>query len=555
MIRYLSWAMFVFALTLGLGSTVDISCAWELKMDGNFSSTYEYYSQAGPNGFFGRANIDNSLGTAGALGLKPGDFASLNGWVGHRARDLVSGTDSSQHYPVLEVFPEIRITQAVSFRGKYRLGDYGDPAASDYITNNRPGVDTATSDGQWTMWWITAQTPWGIIALGKRPQIWGTGLQYDGTLNSTTEGLLLAVNYGPLRLGLGFQPFWQEPANNRVGLSASPYYNLFDKNGLRRLSTGSFVTCRSGPADFGARCVMFRWHAGPESKNTQAARDAFVPYDDSVLHGSVYLKYFNGTVFFNTEAAYWYEYMNRIGAAPQYIDSVRFMLETGAVTGPVRFTMLYAFMPGSDRRSGKAIDRQPVRQSGPCGAAVVFKPYSFLLGYAYGSGVNAIDLCRNGYINEASVLAARVDYAVAANLNFFGSFLWAERTSHGHTWGYIRPAQKATVTRTVNAVGTGTDQATWTPYVNYKDNPNAPTIPDNGLGWEITAGAQWKLLEKYRVDILGAYWNPGKWFNHACIDRGVAGWDVPAGGNSWGTNPGRTIDPIFGAQVILTADF
>ncbi len=555
MIRYLSWAIFVFALTLGLGSRVDISCAWEFSMNGDFSSTYEYYSQAGSNGFFGKANIDNSAGTAGTLGLKPGDFASLNGWVGKRAGDLVSGTDSSQQYPVLEIFPQVKITKAIRFRGKYRLGDYGDPAASDYITNTRPGLNVATSDGQWTTWWITAQTPWGIIALGKRPQKFGTGLQYNGAHNSTTEGVLLAANYGPLRVGLGFHPFWREPANGRVGLKASPYYNLFDKNGLRQQSTGSFVTYRAGPVDLGVRCVMFRWHAGPESKNTQAARTAFIPYDEFVQHGSVYLKYFNGTVFLNTEAAYWYEGMNRIGGAPLSTESVRFMLETGALAGPGRLSLLYAFMPGSDRRNGAAIDRQPVRQAPPCSAFGVFQPYTYLLGYAYGSGVNAFDLSRNGYINEAWVLACRVDYAVAANLNIYGSFLWAERSSHGHSWGYIRPAQKAEVTRAVNAAGTGTDQVAWTPYVNYKDNAKAPTIPDNGLGWEIMAGAQWKLLEKFRLDILGAFWKPGKWFNYACIDRSVQDWDVPAAGNRWGTDPGRTIDPIFGAQVILTTDF
>ena len=178
-------------------------------------------------------------------------------------------------------------------------------------------------------------------------------------------------------------------------------------------------------------------------------------------------------------------------------------------------------------------------------AFVIFQPYTYLLGYAYGAGVNAFDLDRQGYISEAWVAAARVDYAVAANLNVFGSFLWAERSSYGHGWGYIRPAQKAAVTRIVNAAGATADQSAWTPYVNYKENAGAPSIPDNGLGWEVTAGLNWKLLDKFQFNILGSFWKPGKWFNYACIDRSVANWDVPAAANWWGTNPDGRSTPLW----------
>ena len=209
--------MFVILLGLSVGPASRVAHAWEFHMDGGFTSIYEYYSQQGSNGFFGKANIDGSAGTAGALGLKPGDFASLNGWVGKRARDLVSGTDSSQQYPVLEVWPEVRINPAVRFRGKYRLGDYGDPNASDYITNTRPGIDVATSDGQWTLWWISAQTPWGILVVGKRPEDFGTGMQYDGTRNTTGEGMLLVSDYGPFR----FAPTRSSPSGRKRPISAS----------------------------------------------------------------------------------------------------------------------------------------------------------------------------------------------------------------------------------------------------------------------------------------------------------------------------------------------
>jgi hypothetical protein len=267
------------------------------------------------------------------------------------------------------------------------------------------------------------------------------------------------------------------------------------------------------------------------------------------------MKYFNGRFFFNAEAAYFNDSIYRIGKAPLYNESWRGMVEAGVLAGPGKISFLYAFLPGADRRNGALIDRQPYVQGGANACYVVFQPYSYLLAYAYGAGVNAFDLDRNGYINEAWVAAARADYAVAANLNVFGTFLWAERSSHGHGWGYIRPAQKATVTRVVNAAGTGVDQVQWTPYVVYKDNANAPSIPDNALGWEVTAGLNWKLLEKFQVSVLGSYWKPGKWFNYACIDRSVQNWDVPTAANRWGVNPDRKIDPIVGAQIIVTSDF
>lgn len=553
--RHVSSRFLALLLGIFMGLACDQAMAWEFFLEGDFTSTYEYYGQQGSYGFFGRANIDRSAGTAGTLGLKTGDFASLNGWVGKRARDLVSGADSSQQYPVLSILPEIRINNAIRFRGKYRLGDYGDPNASDYITNTRPGNEVATSDGQWTLWWITAQTPWGILVLGKRPEEFGVGLQYDGSRNTTGEGMLLVSNYGPFRFALAFQPFWQEPPNPRMSLSSSPYYNQLDKNGIRQQSTRCFMTYRSGPVDIGATYMVFRWHAGPESQNLQSARATFTPFDEVIRHGCVYLKYNNGRLFFNSEAAYWNENIYRIGKAPLYNDSWRGMVEAGAMVGPGKISLLYAFLPGADRRNGALIDRQPYVQGAANANFVVFQPYSYLLAYAYGSGVNAFDLDRNGYINEAWVAAARLDYAVAANLNVFGTFLWAERSSHGHGWGYIRPAQKATVTTVVNAAGTGVDQAAWTPYVNYKDNAGAPSIPDNALGWEATAGFAWKLLDRFELSVLGSYWQPGKWFNYACIDRSVQNWDAPTAANSWGINPDRKIDPMVGAQVIVTTEF
>jgi hypothetical protein len=175
----------------------------------------------------------------------------------------------------------------------------------------------------------------------------------------------------------------------------------------------------------------------------------------------------------------------------------------------------------------------------------VFRPYSLLFAYNYGSGLNCYDLNGNGCVTDASVLAARIDCALAANLNVSLSYLWAERASHGWQWGCIFPYDRAAV---------------FMPYRDL-DNPNLqytepiPTIPDRALGWEVGLGVQWKLMESMLLSVQGAYWQPGKWFNYACVDRSVDFWPTGTPANNWGVNPDRTIDPIFGLNIRIMSDF
>lgn len=589
--------------------------AWEFKMTGTFNYIYEYYGQLGNQGFFGPYNVDNSAGT----NLLPaGDFRALNGWFGKQVSDLVSGADAAKHYQNLQLYPEFRLTPAVRFLGKYRLGAYGDTIRSEYITNTRPGKEVAASDGQWTMWWVTAQTPWGIIAVGKRPEAFGLGVQYNGSYNNTTEGVALVTQYGPLRMSIATRPFWPEPPNSQISsrrvpdnpnvkpMPGSTYFNLFDKSGIQRLAVRFFVTYQAGPIDVGAFLAVQRWSAGPEAKNASRTsaivqnppvttnpgpngRGWFYPFDLDQYHGTVYLKYTDGRFFFNTEWAWWYETDSVHPSAIRpskpiqspvlkfSVESWRRVVECGAYAGPAKISLFYAFMPGPDRRNGRLLDKQPYFQAPGQGAYGLFLPYSFLLGYAYGSGVNAYDANLNGYINCAEVFATRVDYAVASNLNVFGSLLYARRSSDGFGRGYIRPALASSVTQVVNAPGTGfANIVKWTPYTLYQANdgsgtydqgiaqyPGAPAIDSTDLGWEADAGFQWELLDRYKLKALIAYWAPGGWFKGACIDRSVQNWNVQTMTNYQANNPtspygvriDRTIDPIIGGQVALEVTF
>jgi hypothetical protein len=552
--------------------------AAEFGLEAAYHLNYEYYGQQGREGFFGPYDVDRSTLTFTPGGpatntLAPGSYSSVNSWVGWQVgratNSFAAGSDAAKHYQNLELVPTVRVNPAVRFRGKYRLGTYGDPNNSDYLTNSRPGTNVTTSDGQWTLWWIVASTPCGDFVVGKRPEAFGLGLQ-NGLNNSTTEGVGWIVNYGPFRFSLMTRPQWNLQPDPT--LNARNYYNALDKNGLRQLLIRYFTTYREGPLDSGIFYVINRWHCGAESQNTTALRGAYNSYDLVMQMGCVYIKYFDGRFFFNSELACFDERatVNKTGAlagppasvvtGPRYREAWRFVAEAGVLTGPSKLSLLYAFMPGPDRRAGALINKQPNINAPGNGSYDVFQPYSFLMGYAYGSGVNAFNLNQWGYINEAWVGAARFDYAVAANLNVFGTFLYAERTSHGYPWGYLRPNQTATVTRVVPAAapGAAVDSVTWTPTLTYRQHPGAPNIPDTALGWEAGVGFDWRLLENYKLSALVAYWRPGRWFNYACIDRAVLGWDDQTDGTPYypyGVWPDRKIDPLVGVSVNLTVDF
>ena len=589
--------------------------AWEFRLSGALQYKYEYYSQLGSNGFFGPYDVSLWGG-----GFPPFEARS-NGWLGiethgglfqNRHPGIVSGADASLQTVKVDLNPVLVVNKAIKILGKYRIGgsnvgnddlqqtwsEIGPGFNTEYVNSLVPGKNNPMAYGEWTMLWLSAKTPWGLLSLGKRPFAAGCGLQY-GAEDATQESLMFTVPYGPLTFGIGFYPmtlgqvdFFDMPRRTddawvAYWLTMDDYYapSLFwDKNGRPNKFLG-FVNYACGGLKMGVGTQYTSVHLGGEG--TRYEDDEFPTTDVTDLEGWLYAKYVNGRFFINAEADFFYR--NRYAQptasgdivtddgnaetpiadgggsifAPKYIESWRWMVEAGFFAGPAKLSLLYAYLPGPDRRHGVLIDRQPTtflvdpgsldwdtreeaiylnRHVGNLG---VFRPYSLLFAYNYGSGLNCYDLNGNGCVTDASVLAARLDYALAANLNVSLSFLWAERASHGWQWGTIFPYDRV---------------ATFIPYRDL-DNPGdqfldpIPTIPNKDLGWEVGFGAQWKLLESMSLNIQGAFWQPGKWFNYACIDRSVINWDDASAANNWGVNPDRTIDPIFGLDVRITADF
>ena len=326
-------------------------------------------------------------------------------------------------------------------------------------------------------------------------------------------------------------------------------------------------------------------HKGPESFLLEPGSASFpktpvFATDDSQVFGFTNFKYFDGRFFFNTEVGFYQEFFRQNGRAlirfnlpqtdppPQtrYWELWAGMVECGAMAGPARISFLWAYYPGPDRRGGKLIDRQPtiVPILSPNGGVNLYSPYSLLLGYDYGSGNDSISRsCNHGFISDASTYGVRLDYAVAANLNAYATFLYANRVSQGYGWGWIRPDPAEDASQPALQYGNGSIGNSYPignlvdlSFADDKGNlTNAPNILERDLGYEIGGGIDWKLIEGYKLTARVAYWKPGGWFKYACVDRRQFHWDDPNANNLWGINPNREIDPIFGTRVSIDVNF
>lgn len=575
--------------------------AWEFELAGSFNWSHEWYNQQGSSGFFGPYNVDN--------GTTNGRLANLNFWNGGQFdTNFVTGSNAGWSYFNVEFEPEIRINPAIKIRGLYRLGSWGDPATSDYTTQDAPGTGNAFSEGMWSQFWVTANSPWGVFGVGKRPWSFANGLQYDGADAATTESLTLVAPYGPLDIGIAYYPFryagdssiWVISGRNSTSQAygdpydlpvyaytigtvtdavKGQYYSRADRSGGFSKDFLGWVTYSNGPMKTGVLAAVGSYHIGPEAVLNNLAREfdntngnRTFALDSEMNHGTIYFQYNNGRFFFNSEAAWLYWRDKYQGISPdfvaqptngvnlpytRYVEQWRWMAEAGVLAGPAKVTALAAWTPGPDRRNGLYIDRQPAAFvwhptfDSHFGNFSVFSPYSYIFAYDYGSGLNAYNLSGDGFVRDAFVLAGRLDYAVAANLNLFGSFFWAKRTSDGYPWGAIRPTLDAN-----NLTDGSIDWSLVSPgALNYLApnglQPNQiPNITERALGYEINVGVDWKLLEGWNFTTLVGYWAPGKWFNYACIDRSVVGWD-----NGAGVRSGRSIDPVLGGNFSMTFEF
>ncbi|MGC8605846.1 MAG: hypothetical protein ACP5VS_19445, partial [Desulfomonilaceae bacterium] len=365
--------------------------AWEFDLTGTFAWTHEWYNQQGAQGFFGNYNVD-----AANQGTD-----NLNFWDGQQFdTNFVTGANAAWSYFQVDFDPIVKINPGVRWYGHYRLGSWGDPVGSRYVTESAPGVREGFSEGQWTQFWLVANMPWGIVAAGKRPWKFGTALQYDGSDALTTESIALTAPYGPFDIGLAYYPFRYAGSSGifaTTGYINKPAYGdpydlpaYIDPNDPRRTIPGqyfssadrsgdfskdflAYLNYSNGPLAAGILVAYGNYHIGPEANlrgpgsatNPGLQVPIMTPLDADLFHGTVYEKYNNGRFFINSELA-WLYWTDRFGADPgnangpmptpppigepqfpygppqtRYIEQWRAAIETGVMAISVKISHLF----------------------------------------------------------------------------------------------------------------------------------------------------------------------------------------------------------------------
>ncbi len=624
--------------------------AWEFSMTGEAEFRYRYWARTGTGDLFGGpagigivgVNTGVATGTIGFAGpqanpaaFNPAGFFCQNVEVqGFSAK----GADAHIQEERVWLYPEIRLNPAIRLRGEYWVTGTNlkghHPVIGDGLTfvgdnysvpqgemgwfisgDGSPGnsVDpTGMSTGLWEKFWLTAQLPWGIFAVGRRGVAFGTGWSTAHEKDLDSDGWALIVPYGPLTFILeeflsdrGTDVFSQNAAAQVAGNSGagpSPTRALgMDKNSKRGiLDAAAAFTYRNGPVDMGS-LVRILYHndahtsflggvpAGPigaDDFNDSAFPVVYLGaglFLDNPGSGPIvgdthyflwptYFKYFNGRFFFNGEYDFAYAEAIRKGGRPIYSWQDAWQVELGVICGPAKLSLANFYHSGQDRRGGFTDFWGAV--GGPTsffhpGTSVYDKqthflvfgsakesinPYQYLFGI-YGGGNNSYD--DRGYCNFEDMLAwtARLDYAVAANLNVWTSYMYANRASNTATpiAAYRGGVPNNGIRFSPGFVPGYNGHYTAIGALGFQ-NAAIPNVPDNYLGWEWDVGVNWKLLEGMTFNTLFAYWQPGDWFKWAYVDYGSFN-TVSVSGANFPVDPSRSIDAIFGFQGSVQVDF
>jgi hypothetical protein len=591
----------LFCTVLLVSAVAAPTLAWEFSMTGDMEVRYRYFSRTGGGDLYGAAN-ETAIGfNNGAIGLS-GYYGGTNAVEAQGFS--VKGSDAALSDMRVRLYPELRLNQAIRVRGEYWLtggnlhgsydGSGSGPIGGDSWAINRgeqgwysptdTGAKIGMSSGIWDKLWVTAHLPWGILVAGRRGLMFGPGWSTLDEQNASDEMLAIAVPYGPFTLLCGellYENCWIVPNSAEQLSTNSRVAAPRDKNGARDLNGFWAFTYRSGDIDTGtAARYAFQKNvhsygtgtvsvlAGPNMRDDASNFVVPAAFNGTALNGLpmtsdvniweqvVYAKYYNGRFFFNGEYGAVIVDAFRQGGRPISGWQDAWMVELGVVAGPTKLSLANFYKSGHDRRGGLLNTTAAVGSvSGTyvldrwdefmvfCGSNTPIKPYNYLLGL-YGCGNNGFDAKGDAWYTDLLAYAVRLDYALAANLNVYGSYIHASRAS-----------------KTSTAIGQyrgGVSNAT------YRVNPGynasgaqiaaVPNVPDTYLGYEVDAGFDWKLLEGFTFNMLFAYWQPGDWFKWAYVDYTNYN-NVTIGGNNYPVNPHRQIDPLIGLQGSMVISF
>lgn len=540
--------------------------AWEFQMKGEYEYRLNWFSRTGGTDLFGVAAIQNTglldvagtaadegqVGLAGptfyGTGLVGGTTAS-NGAAVRITRGGFARYESDAFYndSRMTLQPVIRINPAIRLHGVYTIGGYrnrynmnagvgsaGIPSLERYYMHQTSdnAYDTA-SIGSWEQFRATVQLPYGVLSVGAKDFPLGTGA--TTAFSTRSESFLLVLPYGPIRM---LPALWLARSATADGWATTP-----DSGRKPTVFAGYIMTYDSGPCSLGAGVIWQQLHQNATFAPNQLA-GALAPlspgpvgtggYDRNLLFWEYFFKYNNGRFmlaaeYSNANLDIYYLGRSTIPAAVPggptrkglsgelHREYNHWFIEAGAVAGPAKVRLLYA------GASGQVLnDNNPTKDYQPYGINYqAMAPYEFLMFNTYGGGnQNFANLLMpsdgHGMMADAYCFAGRADYAVASNLNVYGSYIWAHRLE-------VAGAFAGGIASTGGA-GTTSAAAAQAWKANNGFGPNAnPYVDDGFVGWEANAGVEWKLLEGMNMFLRYSYWQPGGWFNQAYQAVGYRG--------------------------------
>jgi hypothetical protein len=590
--------------------------AWEFSMTGEHDYRWRYWARTGNNDLFGLAGAQETTGAyvgfAGpnywGNGANPGITAMAPLPAGNmfitRGGFSQWGSDGLYVDQRLTFVPEIRVNQAVRVHGTYNVGGIrnmfnmsaggvGFPPFERYMaihTQNSASVSTA-GIGSWEQVRATAQLPFAILSYGMKDFSLGFGTFTTQRLRGSA--FVAVIPYGPFR----FIPAIWDGSSFTNGTGTYNYRP--DGTNKNNWFAGLLFTYDQGDFSFGGGYMSRNVHRTAIQGNPAAVGPVSLGlgYDDILNLSLWYTKYFNGRFFIDAEYAWYaqsYYYIKSMGGntppAPpnafwgvpgNFSEGYHLMMDMGMIAGPAKATLFWAQSSGpvlNDNSGywGQALGyvgspagqgRNPNLISGynpktyvPWGLDFqALNPYQYLMFGVYAGGNQTfaglfLPDDGKGMMSDAYAFAGRLDYAVASNLNVYGTYMWAHRLEAAGTF-------MGQYSNLGNAGGI----ATVAERQNFRQNAGAAIdqferyVPDGHIGWEVNLGMDWKLLEGLTVRGRYAYWQPGNWFNYAyqaVMPGQVAGSQTLNSGNAFTYNGFLGVrDAIQAFEGSLTIDF
>ena len=151
-----------------------------------------------------------------------------------------------------------------------------------------------------------------------------------------------------------------------------------------------------------------------------------------------------------------------IGARPNFFELYHWLAEAGVMTGPSKLTLMATAASGpvlNNNNPTKVYTTYPINYQ-------AMEPYEWLMFNTYGGGNQQFTGLLStddghGLLGDAFAYAGRLDYAVASNLNVWGSYIWAHRLEkNGFLFGGISSTGANATAGEITTFATGSSTPT-----------------------------------------------------------------------------------------------